>query len=86
MDDLFNLLSSSARIKKKTKHQAGSELSSSNKRTKLIHEFNLKTEDDKGTNSMKNVEQVHKEEMAAFRRRMRIRVADPMPRSYFVIS
>lgn len=74
MDDLFNLLSSSARIKKKPKRQSNGYLSSSNKRSKVIHEFTSKTEKEK--DAMKNFEQVHTEEMAAFRRRMRIRVAN----------
>ena len=82
-DDLFNLLSSSARIKKKQKNKRPSNTSDENHFTSNLYSgFSITEKENEKDNSAlflnsNNNEQVHREEIAAFRRRMRIRVSDP---------
>ena len=72
-DDLFNILASSARIKKKPKanHNKRFLNEEGNSNASFAIERLLSSTGDK------NNAQLHTEEIAAFRRRMRIRVADP---------
>lgn len=72
-DDLFNILASSARIKKKPKSHHKKRILSEDEGIKS----NFAVEQLLSSKFNKSNEQVHTEEIAAFRRRMRIRVADP---------
>mmetsp|Transcript_17318 Transcript_17318/g.22533 ORF Transcript_17318/g.22533 Transcript_17318/m.22533 type:complete len:547 (+) Transcript_17318:94-1734(+) len=87
-DDLFHLLSSSARIKKKARNRVGpssSRKDAARDRANFIQDFQQKQEDMKkrklnqedgiSDNDSKS-RQIHTEEIAAFRRRMKIRVAE----------